>query len=104
MMRQTKLQPGEPGFVEETRRTWERRGISEPISLLVCEYHGDGDPAFGGQADDRMLGPDGVILCRHQRIQTEPIEFATLELAHGAAAAVMNRRPGSILGIVPRWR
>lgn len=104
MMSRAKLQPGDLGYVEETRGSWDRRGIPEPVSLMVCEYHGDGDPAFGGQADDRMLGPDGVILSRDQRSRTQPLEFGTLEQAHAAAAAVRNRRPGSVLGIVPRWR
>lgn len=100
----SKLQPGQDGFVEQTRRFWCSRGLSEPASLMVIEYWGDGDPAFGGSADDRVLGPDGMILTLQKRWFTEPVLFTSLEAAHEAAKHITNRRTDSILGIAPQWR
>ena len=89
------------GAVERIRAKW--RG-SEPLSMIVIEYHGDGDQAFGGQGDDRALGPDGFVITRQQRWNTKAEVFATLEDAHEAAKTVKNRREGSILGVAPSWR
>lgn len=105
------LQPIDPTSMEldaefPAKRTaeWKANGI-RPLSLMVCEYLGDGDPAFGGHADDRVMGVDGNILPRAcGPAQQEPAVFLTVEEAHAAAQFVGNRRPGSKLGIVPRWR
>jgi hypothetical protein len=71
--------------------------------MSVIEYFGDGDPFFGGNADDRMLLNDGSIQTGHPRRQAEPASFQTLEEAIEAARKVSNRRPNSILGVAPRW-
>lgn len=92
----------QPDAVGRIRGKW--RG-AEPKSMIVIEYCGNGDPAFGGTADDRALGPDGFILGFDQRLQKiEPMEFPTLEAAHEAAKQVKNRRPNSMLGVAPTWR
>ena len=75
-----------------------------PLSMTVIEYSGDGDPAFGGSADDRALGHNGLILERMQRLNQEPVTFKTIEAAHEAAKLITNRRENSILGVAPVWR
>ncbi len=103
-MASKKIEPGQKGYVEFKRTEWNARGYSDPLSVLVIEYWGDGDPAFGGYADDRALGPGGEILTHQRRIEgVRPIEFATLEDAHEACKAIMNRRQDSLLGIAPKW-
>lgn len=92
----------QPDAICRIRSKW--RG-AEPTSMTVIEYHGDGDPAFGGAADDRPLGPEGLILTRGEQLQgIKPRVFATLEAAHDAAKQVKNRRPNSILGVATSWR
>lgn len=103
-MQTRQLEPGQDGYVQAKRAIWKAQGSPEPLSIVVVEYCGDGDPFFGGNADDRTLGPDGLILTHQMRLRTEPVEFASLELAHEAAKHIVNRRPGSLLGILPRWR
>lgn len=103
-MNATKLQPGQEGFVQQTRAAWAARKIPEPASIVVIEYCGDGDPAFGGNADDRALGPKGLILTKEQWWSATPAEFASLEAAHEACKGIQNRRDETILGIAPRWR
>lgn len=72
-----------------------------PKSMIVAEYHGSGDPFFGGKADDRVLGPCGSIL-PHAANQKAAF-FSTIEEADEAARKITNRRPGSVLGVVPTW-
>lgn len=84
-------------YVEQTRAAWG----SQPKGMRVVEYAGKGDPFFGGSADDRSLGCDGLIL---QRGSNEPrAEFQTIEAAHEAAKTIQNRRPGSLPGVMPWW-
>ncbi len=92
------------GFPEATRAKWAASKTQEPISMIVIEYWGHGDPGFGGSADDRALGPDGLILDWQTRRVHKPLEFATVESAHEAAKQIRNRRKDSILGIAPTWR
>lgn len=85
-------------YVEKARAMWR----SQPIGMNVVEYYGNGDPFFGGNADDRPLGTNGQII---DRGSNEPrAVFTTIEEAHSAARAIPNRRPGSILGVIPWWR
>lgn len=93
-----KLSLEQAGYVEKTKAAWP--GL--PLGMHVIEYCGDGDPAFGGTADDRVLGIEGQILARHAR--TAVAEFATIEAAHEAAKVISNRRPNSLLGVAPWWR
>ena len=72
-----------------------------PKSMIVVEYSGSGDPYFGGSTDDRPLGVDGVIKLPASKVETA--SFATIQQAHEAALKVTNRRPGTILGVVPTW-
>lgn len=103
-MQPKRLEPGQDGYVQAKRAIWTKEGCPEPLSILVVEFCGDGDPAFGGSADDRTLGPDGLILTHQMSMRTDPVEFASLELAHEACKHIVNRRPNSLLGILPRWR
>lgn len=88
----------DPAFVDDALKRW----ASVPKSMIVIEYWGTGDPFFGGNADDRALGVDGLIKTRMSKIETA--KFATVQEAHEAALKVVNRRPNSILGVSPTWR
>lgn len=80
-----------------------RWGSSRPTEFTVMEYCGDGDRAFGGEADDRPLLITGRI--RESLHQPEPVAvFSTLEDAHQAAVGIPNRRANSLLGCVPWWK
>lgn len=102
-MQATKLEPGQEGWVEQTRAGWQAHGIPDPDSMIVIEDHGEGDPCFGGHADDRALGPGGMILDRQQRLNVASMQFTSVEAAHEACKGIKNRRPDSLLGIAPRW-
>lgn len=86
-------------YVSRTLALW--RGAL-PLSMMVVEFSGHGDPAFGGSADDRLLGPAGEILPRNS--VERPAEFLTIGAAHEAAKSIANRRADSLLGVLPRWR
>lgn len=95
----THLSLENPAYVEQTKAQWGKR---LPKRMGVVEFSGTGDPAFGGTADDRPLGVDGLIL--EWGSNAPRAEFETIEQAHEAAKAVKNRRPNSILGVLPSWR
>ena len=82
----------------------ETRWGSLPLSMIVVEFHGNGDPAFGGQADDRVLLESGQISGRVCTKADVTAVFKTVAEAHQAAMKIPNRRPGSILGVAPTWR
>jgi hypothetical protein len=90
-------------YVRRTLTEWRIRGLHLPESMIVVEFWGDGDPFFGGKADDRSLGINGSILARGTK-RAVPAVFATLEHAHEAAKRIPNRRAGSVLGVMPTWR
>jgi len=90
-----------PAYVERCKTRW---GASLPTSMIVIEYHGFGDKAFGGAADDRPLGVSGCIFKNTVGATDQVAEFSTVEAAHEAAKLVPNRREGSILGVAPSWR
>lgn len=94
----------DPAYVVKTKSLWERSGCRAPLAMTVVEYLGHGDPAFGGAADDRALGPDGKILGWPERLNEKPVVFHTIDAAHAAAKLIKNRRDGSILGVCPVWR
>lgn len=95
----TALSLENPAYVEQTKARW---GKCLPVKMGVVEFCGTGDPFFGGNADDRPLGVDGLIL---ERASNESrAEFMTIEDAHDVAKIIENRRPDSILGVMPRWR
>lgn len=83
----------------------ETRWGSLPLSMVVIEYYGNGDPAFGGQADDRVLLESGQIQGRVcSKGDAKTAVFKTVADAHQSAMKIPNRRPGSILGVAPSWR
>jgi len=89
-------------YVTARLANWGGRASNLPTSMTVIEYWGDGDPFFGGQADDRSLGKSGSILPRPTN-HADVAVFATIEEAHEAAKKIPNRREGSILGVAPSW-
>lgn len=88
-------------YVERCKTLW---GAALPKSMIVIEYHGHGDPAFGGSSDDRPLGESGRVFKPSWDSSEKVAEFPTIEAAHQAAQMVPNRRKGSILGVAPTWR
>lgn len=90
-------------YVECQRARWAAQGVI-PKSMMVVEFYGTGDPAFGGSADDRALGPNGAILSRIDMLSVKPLVFVSIDDAHEAAKTVVNRRPNSMLGLSISWR
>lgn len=86
-------------YVVATKRSW--RVL--PDYMKVMEFHGKGDPFFGGNACDLVLGNCGRILHGPTAGLNEAAVFSTIEEAHEAAKRIPNRRPGSILGVLPVW-
>jgi hypothetical protein len=82
----------------------EKKWGAKPLSMIVIEYHGNGDAAFGGQGDDRVLMESGVIQDKKGSVPGKTARFATITEAHEAALKIQNRREGSILGVAPVWR
>lgn len=70
--------------------------------MKVIEFCGSGDPFFGGDADDRVLGTDGIFHPSHKL--KSPSVFKTIEEAHEAVkSSSIQRRQNSIIGVLPRW-
>lgn len=92
---------GETGFDTLAQ---EAQWATRPISMKLIEYCGDGDPAFGGSADDRVLLDTGRVSERMPSAGEKAAEFQTVAQAHEFALVIPNRRPGSILGLAPKWR
>lgn len=86
-------------YVVETKQSW--RVL--PDHMKVMEFSGKGDPFFGGNACDLVLGKCGRILHEPTVDPDEGAVFATIEEAHEAAKRIPNRRVGSILGVLPVW-
>ena len=95
----TPLSLENPVYVERTMSQWCQ---CLPRRIGVIEFSGTGDPAFCGSANDRPLGIDGFILERGSNAPRA--EFETIEQVHEADNAIKNRRPNSILGVLPSWR
>lgn len=93
----------DPEYVQRKKAQWSAQGIA-PISMMVVEYCGTGDPAFGGSADDRALGPDDRILTWKESLSEIPLVFSNIDDAHEAAKRIVNRRPNSLLGLSNCWR
>lgn len=66
----------------------------------VIEFFGDGDPYFGGEADDRILGKSGSFLVGFYSLD-QVAKFATEEEARHALEVAPNRRVGGKPAIVP---
>lgn len=98
-IRQPKI--GEPGFDPLEQET---QWATKPISMKLIEYCGDGDPAFGGYADDRVVLDSGRVSEKVPSVGDKSAEFQTVAQAHEFALSIPNRRPGSILGVAPKWR
>ena len=69
--------------------------------FIVMEFHGKGDPMFGGGADDRVLGKNGAFLTGfHSR--DDYGTFASKDEALQAGEAAINRRAKGKLLSVPK--
>ena len=67
---------------------------------IVLEFHGKGDPWFGGAADDRPLGAAGAFLTGcHSRSDYGRFDSKKAALAAGELAS--NRRPKGLLLALP---
>lgn len=73
--------------------------------LFVCvEFWGNGDPFFGGQADDRTLMADGggfYVPPRTGRRDYRPALFTSREDAIAAGERAPNRRKGGLIAGCP---
>ena len=68
---------------------------------IVMEFHGKGDPMFGGGAEDRVLGKDGFFLTgSHSR--DDYGTFASEAAAMRAAEKAPNRRAKGLLLALPK--
>lgn len=68
---------------------------------VVMEFHGKGDPMFGGGGNDRVLGKDGFFLTGvHSR--DDYGSFASEAAALRAAESAPNRRPKGLLLALPK--
>lgn len=92
---------GEPGFDPAAH---EKKWGCLPISMIIIEYFGDGDPAFGGSADDRPVLTTGQVADRQVQKGAPIANFNTVAEAHEFAMLIPNRRPSAILGVAPTWR
>lgn len=68
------------------------------LGYEVIEFHGTGDPFFGGSADDRPLGVSGRFLSGMYNVR-EIAMFPTLGEA-AVAASKAPQRPGARLGFI----
>ena len=93
---------GEEGFdVDAQEREWGQL----PHSMRIVEFWGNGDPFFGGSADDRPVLISGKIREDDQSPwDCVTKKFNTLKEAQEWALKIPNRRPGSLLGVCPSWR
>lgn len=71
------------------------------MAWIAVEFHGKGDPFFGGSADDRPLGKAGEFL-RGVYHLSEVAEFETREAAEGAVSRATNRREGGKISVFER--
>lgn len=99
-MMSPRLSLEDPRYIKQTEMRWR----CLPLSMIVIEFWGNGDPAFGGSADDWVLGQSGSLFRNTFSAQDAVAVFDTIEAAHAAALRIPNRREGSILGVAPTWR
>jgi hypothetical protein len=67
---------------------------------IALEFHGTGDPFFGGSADDRVLGDGGKFLTGAGWSPKDYARFDTKAEALAAAEVASNRRKGSKLAAI----
>jgi hypothetical protein len=71
------------------------------VGYEVIEFHGTGDPWFGGSADDRPLGASGQFLSGVYS-WGEVARFSTAAEASAAAEAAPKRKGGRVAVILIR--
>lgn len=68
---------------------------------IVMEFHGKGDPMFGGGGDDRVLGRNDTFLTGvHSR--SDYGSFPSKDAAVRAGERAINRRPKGLLLALPK--
>jgi hypothetical protein len=68
---------------------------------ICMEFHGKGDPMFGGAAADRVLGKNGSFLTgSHSR--SDYGSFPSKDAALRAGDRAANRRPKGLLLAIPK--
>lgn len=82
---------------------YECRWPKPPLSMTLLELFGDGDPAFGGPADDRPVLTSGFVREGSPWLEQNVAVFTTVAEAHAIAIKIPNRRCNSILTVVPSW-
>ena len=66
---------------------------------FVCmEFYGQGDPFFGGSADDRTLLTDGCF--GHRSGRNPPARFVDAKTALEAGRKAVNRRGSALLSAI----
>lgn len=81
---------------------WTARELPEPeapapaLQFRATEFCGNGDPMFGGTADDRPLCKDGSF--KRHAAEADIAVFATEADALAAAEAAPNKRRGGKIG------
>ncbi len=69
------------------------------VARFVCmEFHGQGDPFFGGRADDRVLLTDGTF--GRSSAADPPARFADTNSALEAGRRADNRREASLISAI----
>ncbi len=92
----------DPDCIQHARKRWPAG--REPKWFHIVEFYGDGDPFFGGTADDRPLGVSGRFLSKEESHLEESAVFFRLEEAVAAGRAASNIRPGSLIGLITHWQ
>lgn len=91
-----RLDPADVGTHAQTAlRIIERR---QGARFVCFEFHGRGDPFFGGQADDRILLTDGSF--GHSSPAAKAARFETMVEAAEAGRRASNRRDGALISAI----
>ena len=67
----------------------------EHARFVCMEFHGQGDPFFGGSADDRILLTDGRF--GHSSESNPPARFSDMNAALEAGRRAGNRRDSALI-------
>lgn len=86
--------------IEARKKRWLQENKQLPKEIYVIEFYGTGDPYFGGAADDRELTIHGSIWDGNYP-KPDAMVFTSIEDAAKVALTINNRRPNSILGLIP---
>ena len=80
---------------QQALRIIERR---QSARFVCMEFHGRGDPFFGGNADDRILLTDGSF--GHSSAGTPAARFMTMAEAAAEGRLASNRREAALISAI----